>query len=112
MVEGAQIDWASHNNVIENVIREVLDFDKAVEEALKFADKNGETLVIITADHETGGMSLSNGNIEKDILKLTSQPADIVLLWFRYMHTGHKLNYSEEYRTILRFFLKYYLHYK
>ena len=47
MVEGAQIDWASHNNVIENVIREVLDFDKAVEEALKFADKNGETLVII-----------------------------------------------------------------
>ena len=64
MVEGAQIDWASHNNVIENVIREVLDFDKAVEEALKFADKNGETLVIITADHETGGMSLSNGNIE------------------------------------------------
>ena len=51
MVEGAQIDWASHNNVIENVIREVLDFDKAVEEALKFADKNGDTLVIITADH-------------------------------------------------------------
>ena len=47
------------------MIREVLDFDKAVEEALKFADKNGETLVIITADHETGGMSLSNRNIEK-----------------------------------------------
>ena len=69
MVEGAQIDWASHNNVIENVIREVLDFDKAVEEALKFADKNGETLVIITADHETGGMSLSNGNIEKGSIK-------------------------------------------
>ena len=69
MVEGAQIDWASHNNVIENVVREVLDFDKAVEEALKFADKNGETLVIITADHETGGMSLSNGNIEKGYIK-------------------------------------------
>ena len=69
MVEGAQIDWASHNNVIENVVREVLDFDKAVEEALRFADKNGETLVIITADHETGGMSLQDGDIEKGTIK-------------------------------------------
>lgn len=69
MVEGAQIDWGSHNNAIENVVREVLDFDKAVEEALRFADKNGETLVIITADHETGGMALREGNIEKGKIK-------------------------------------------
>lgn len=69
MVECAQIDWASHNNAIENVVREVLDFDKAVEEALRFADKNGETLVIITADHETGGMALREGNIKKGKIK-------------------------------------------
>ena len=59
MVEGSQIDWAGHNNDGESVIEEVLDFDKAVAVALDFAEKEGNTLVIVTADHETGGLSLS-----------------------------------------------------
>ncbi len=65
MVEGSQIDWAGHQNNIENVVRETLDFDKAVGAALEFADKDGETLVIVAADHETGGMSITGGNIEQ-----------------------------------------------
>jgi alkaline phosphatase len=42
---------------------ETLSFDQAVAEALKFADSNGETLVIVTADHETGGLTLVDGNL-------------------------------------------------
>lgn len=59
MVEGSQIDWGGHNNDAEYLIGEVLDFDKAVAAALDFAEKDGNTLVIVTADHETGGLSLS-----------------------------------------------------
>jgi alkaline phosphatase len=46
------------------VVKEMIDFDKAVGEAIRFADTNGETLVIVTADHETGGLSLLDGNIK------------------------------------------------
>ena len=69
MVEGAQIDWGSHNNDVKYTVTEVIDFDKAVSEALKFADKDGHTLVIITADHETGGMTIPNGNYAKKSVK-------------------------------------------
>jgi len=62
MVEGSQIDWGSHDNNLGSVIEETLDFDRAVGEALKFAQKDGHTLVIVTADHETGGLSVINGD--------------------------------------------------
>jgi alkaline phosphatase len=62
MAEGAQIDYAGHANNTGYVVNEVLDFDKAVGEALRFADQDGQTLVIVTADHETGGMSVTGGN--------------------------------------------------
>lgn len=65
MVEGSQIDWGGHENNQDYVISEVLDFDKAVKEALDFAEKDGNTLVVITADHETGGMAINGGSIEK-----------------------------------------------
>ncbi|NOR87566.1 MAG: alkaline phosphatase [Bacteroidales bacterium] len=60
MVEGSQIDWGGHDNDVGYVIEEMLDFDRTVGEALKFAEKDGHTLVIITSDHETGGMSVHN----------------------------------------------------
>ena len=65
LVEGAEIDHGAHAGNIEGVVRETLDFDKAVAEALKFADENGETLVVVLADHETGGLALGEGNISK-----------------------------------------------
>lgn len=58
MVEGSQIDWAGHGNQTENMIAEVNDFERTVNEVLDYAEKNGETLVIVTADHETGGFTL------------------------------------------------------
>ncbi len=60
MVEGSQIDWGGHANNADYIIREVIDFDEAVGRALDFAEKDGNTLVIVTADHETGGFSLSS----------------------------------------------------
>lgn len=66
MVEGAKIDSYGHENDIGGVISEGIGFDKAVTEALKFADANSGTLVIITADHETGGLTIPQGNIEKN----------------------------------------------
>jgi alkaline phosphatase len=65
MAEGAQIDYGGHANNMEYVVREMLDFDEAVGEAMKFVDNNRETLLIITADHETGGLTLTGGNTSK-----------------------------------------------
>jgi alkaline phosphatase len=65
MAEAAQIDWGGHGNNIEYVAREVLDFDRAIGEAMKFVDENRETLLIITADHETGGLSLIGGEVSQ-----------------------------------------------
>lgn len=54
MVEGAHIDKYSHNNDYEGMMKSLIEFDKAVGEAVKFAENDGNTIVIVTADHETG----------------------------------------------------------
>ena len=59
MVEGARIDKYEHNHDFAGTVREMLDFDKAVEAAIRFAERDGHTLVIISADHETGGTLLT-----------------------------------------------------
>jgi alkaline phosphatase len=58
MVEGSQIDWGGHDNDAKRIMAEMIDFDKAIGIALEFAKRDGNTLVIVTADHETGGMAL------------------------------------------------------
>ena len=65
MIEGSQIDWGGHANDAEYVITEMLDFDKTIGEVLKWAEQDGETLVVVTSDHETGGLSIDGGNIEE-----------------------------------------------
>lgn len=65
MIEGSQIDHGGHNNNLKQVITENADFDRMVGDAMRFADEDGETLVIVTADHETGGLTLLDGNISK-----------------------------------------------
>ncbi len=64
MVEGAKIDYAGHSDCFPASVIEQLGFDLAVAEALKFADSNGETLVVVTADHETGGLTILDGDLE------------------------------------------------
>lgn len=61
MVEGSQIDWAGHGNDIVGAMSEMEDFEKAFQAAIDFAEKDGETLVVTTADHSTGGLSIGRG---------------------------------------------------
>jgi alkaline phosphatase len=65
MIEGSQIDWGGHANSTPYIVGEMLDFDRAIGAALEFAAKDGETLVIVTADHETGGMTINGGSFEE-----------------------------------------------
>jgi len=58
MIEGSQIDWAGHGNQVKYMISEMNDFENTVSSVLDYAEEDGETLVIVTADHETGGFTL------------------------------------------------------
>lgn len=72
MVEGGRIDHAGHANYPATNIHETLAFDKAVEIALQFAKEDGDTLVIVSADHETGGMSMGldgQYGFNKDVIR-------------------------------------------
>ncbi len=62
MVEGARIDKSEHSNDLPGTVWETLDFDKAIEVAVRFAERDGHTLVIISADHETGATILAKGD--------------------------------------------------
>ncbi|HNW58002.1 MAG TPA: alkaline phosphatase, partial [Bacteroidales bacterium] len=68
MVEGSEIDGGGHDNDMAYTIEEMLDFDRAVGKALEFAARNRRTLVVVTADHETGGLTLVNGDIGKGMV--------------------------------------------
>ncbi|MBI1192410.1 MAG: alkaline phosphatase [Bacteroidetes bacterium] len=63
VLEGSQIDWAGHANDTEYLIGEMLDFESALQAVLRWAEKDGETLVVVTADHETGGLTLTGGDL-------------------------------------------------
>jgi len=69
MIEGSQIDWGAHQNNTGYVVKEMLDFDQTIGKALQFAAKDGETLIIVTADHETGGFALVGGNMKTGMVK-------------------------------------------
>lgn len=70
MIEGSQIDWAGHDTDAVYLLSEMDDFSEAINLVYDFAKKDGETLVIITADHETGGMAIMDGNLDGTNLKL------------------------------------------
>ena len=69
MVEGSQIDWGGHAGSTIYIVEDMLDFDRTVGKALDFASENRETLVIVTADHETGGLAVMDGNYETGMVK-------------------------------------------
>ena len=60
MTEGSQIDWAAHDNNIVKMIEEFKDFDETIMDLINFVTEDQETLLIITADHETGGLKILN----------------------------------------------------
>ena len=79
MIEGSQIDWGGHANNTPYVLREVKDFDDAIGVVLSFAEQNPGTLVIVTADHETGGMTINGVNQENTVVDIA---------WTSTGHTG------------------------
>ena len=62
LIEGSQIDWAEHENDQQYMLDELHDFSLAVTEAVKFALEDKNTLVVVTADHETGGVAITGGD--------------------------------------------------
>lgn len=68
MIEGAQIDWEAHANNAKGLMAEMKDFDDAVGVVLDFAITNQDTLVIVTSDHETGGVGVVGGVIGKSTI--------------------------------------------
>jgi len=78
MVEGSQPDWRGHDNTLLGpVVAEMLDFDAAIRVALDFAQDDGNTLIVVVSDHETGGLSLNSG-----------PDGEIVAAWTTGSHTG------------------------
>ncbi len=67
MIEGSQIDLGGHATNFKYVMSELKDFDETIKQVLKFAEEDGETLVIVTADHETGGLAIKEGSKLKKI---------------------------------------------
>ena len=67
MIEGGKIDWACHKNDAASALHETIDLDNAVDEAIKFYNNHkDETLIIVTGDHETGGLAVGNSSSEYD----------------------------------------------
>ncbi len=70
LIEGSQIDWACHVNDEKYLFAELNDFNTAITEAINFAKKDGNTLVVVTADHETGGTAIVDGKSDGSEMKL------------------------------------------
>ncbi len=69
MIEGSQVDWGGHAGSAIYVVEEMLDSDRAIGKALEFAAKDRETLIVVTADHETGGMTIVDGDYQTGLVK-------------------------------------------
>ena len=69
LIEGSQIDWGSHDNDTEHMISEMIEFDNTIKTVFDFIDNDDNTLVVITADHETGGTAITGGDLSKSKVK-------------------------------------------
>lgn len=76
MIEGSQLDDYGHFNDLNLLMQETHDFDRTIGQVLKWAAKDGETLVVITADHETGGLTLVGGDKDKGEIKCKFSTTD------------------------------------
>lgn len=97
MVEAANIDSGGHSNSTSMIVSEMLDFDLVIGEVIRFADMHPGTLVLITADHETGGVSIPQGDITSNTVELAYHSDD---------HTGIMVPifaygaYADEFRGV------------
>ena len=79
MIEGSQIDSEGHANNAEGILAETRDFERAVGAAMDFADTHPGTLVVVTADHETSGLSITSN--KTDFTLSSSARPDIPVRW-------------------------------
>ena len=78
MIEGGKIDWSSHSNDAATTFEEVIDMDNAIQVAYEFYKKHPkETLIVVTADHETGGLSLGNNRYNMNLEALKYQECSV-----------------------------------
>jgi len=98
MVEGGQIDGACHNNDGVTAIYETIAFDDALEEALDFYKQHPkETLIVVTADHETGGMSIGYGTSYDTAFELLKNQK---MSWVRFVDTVLSKYSSEQWNSV------------
>ena len=76
MVEAAKIDSGGHSNSPSTIVTELLDFDRVIGEVIRYADSHPGTLVLVTADHETGGVTIPQGNVAKREVELAFHSDD------------------------------------
>ncbi len=98
-IEGGMIDYACHRNDIGNAINEVLDMDKAVRVAYEFYQQHpDETIIVISADHETGGLVMGKGPYElhTDLLRYQRRSIDELkwLLQQQYQRAPKKFTWA------------------
>ena len=95
MVEGGKIDWACHSNDAATVIQEVIDLDEAVKVAFEFYSQHpDETLIVVSADHETGGMGLGTGPYALNLQVLKNQKVSEV--GFTNLVNGLRAKYNNQ----------------
>lgn len=99
MVEGGAIDWACHGNDAGTIVREVMEFDDAIRVALDFYREHAdETLIVVTADHETGGCALGNSDYTLNLRALHYQQVSTDMLseglTNLHQHYGKKLTWK------------------
>jgi alkaline phosphatase len=97
MVEGGKIDWANHANDAASSIHDTIAFADAVEEALKFYKQHpNDTLILVTADHECGGMTLGYANTGYSTYFEKLQPVKMSYVEFDKILSAYKTNVSRE----------------
>jgi alkaline phosphatase len=105
MVEGGKIDWAGHGNDAVTSIHEVTAFDQAVAAALSFYNMHPEeTIIVVTSDHETGGLALGNRDHELNLAALHHQKISLtklndLMMAMKEKKSGDK---EEDFQTLLQ----------
>lgn len=73
MIEGSKVDWGAHNNDLPGTVFDFLAFDRTVGAVMDFAQKDGQTLVVVMPDHQTGGLSIGNRRINSGYAQKSAQ---------------------------------------
>ncbi len=115
MIESAMIDSGGHGNSSSTIVRELLDFDQVIGWMIQYVDQNPNTLLVITADHETAGVSLPQGNISNNEVEFAYHSDDhtgIMVPIFAYgAHSGEfrgVYENTEVFHKIMKLVKKYY----